>query len=115
MPFKPGDPKPPNSGRKIGSPKKLTVQVRGALEDVGCNPALILASIAMKMENDDNLRREAARDLMPYVFPKLSSVQHLGPGGGPIQHVIDPFEAIRSELARLSERSRTNGHAAEAD
>lgn len=43
--FKPGDPKPPNSGRKPGSVNKLTADVKAALheafEELGGVPSLV--------------------------------------------------------------------------
>lgn len=122
MPFKPGDAKPPNSGRKKGqgdavprvrtegttTPRpKFTREVSERLEVLGLDPISGLARIGIRAEAAGELAiaKSCYAELAQYVYPKRRAVEHSGPGGGPIPISADPFESITRELSRLAERS----------
>jgi len=52
--------------------------------------------------NDPAMRLDAAKAAAPYCHPKLSSIEHSGPDGGPISYVVEaPAEALStSEWAK---------------
>jgi hypothetical protein len=47
MPFKVGAPRPPNAGRKKGTPNSATVELNALLYGMGCDPKQRLALVAM--------------------------------------------------------------------
>ena len=108
MPFVKGQPRPAKAGRKPGSPIKLIRStVTSILESMNCSPVENLAKIANDEKVEVNIRRAANSDLMRYCYPQLRSIEHSGPGGGPIPvTAVDPYDAITRELSRIAERSR---------
>ena len=76
MPFVKGMKRPPGAGRKSGSPTKLSKEVTSRLNELGCDPVGILASLAMDEKVDDGVRRYAAAELMKYSYPRLSAIDH---------------------------------------
>lgn len=76
MAFKKGDAKPVNSGRKAGTPHKKSLFVREILENHGINLAEQIVVRLPKLSALEQVRALTA--LLPYVYPKLSSVEHSG-------------------------------------
>ncbi len=81
MAFTKGTPKPEGSGRKKGTPNKLSATVRERLEELGCDPIEGMAQIAMDKSNTPELRHKAYADIAQYAYPKLKAIEHSGPGG----------------------------------
>lgn len=98
MPFMPGDPKPPGSGRRAGQVSKKTALVRDLVEAIGVCPVTILAHIAsgntvsLGLQTaeeraapfgavtalemiDVGVRARAASDLAGFLYPKLGAVR----------------------------------------
>lgn len=83
------------AGRKKGSATKRTREIADrALED-GLTPLEYMLQIMRadsfhedpKIEAQrEMLRFEAAKASAPYVHPRLATVEHMGAGGGPIDH-----------------------------
>jgi hypothetical protein len=73
------------AGRKAGAPNKATAQQREAIAASGLTPLDYMLSIMRDEENPKDMRLDAANKAAPYVHPKLASVEHSGPGGGPIE------------------------------
>ena len=80
--------------------------MREKLQERGCDPIVGLIEIAENKNASLELRAHCHAKLSRFVYPELRSVEHSGPGGGPIHHAVDPLEAITSELSRLAERNR---------
>lgn len=85
------------AGRPRGARDKLDTTLRERMKEQGADPAEVLAEI-MKTAKDEKLRRAAASDLMPYLYPRLS-VQNIDLGAavdlGPlviVRHQDDPSE-----------------------
>ena len=95
MPFKKGDPKPPGSGRKQGTPNKINAEVAERLAELKCDPVQGLAKIASNPRNDERLRARCYAELLEYCKPKLSRTEHVGAGGTPLFAV----DAIREYMA----------------
>lgn len=71
----------------------------------GCEPAAIMAQIALGEIEDANLdiRLRAASELLQYLEPKYSRLEISGVDGGPVQLDIfeSPAERIEGRLAGL--------------
>ncbi len=76
MRFKKGDKKPPNSGRKAGTPHKKSLLVKEVLENHGINLAEQIVVRLPKLSPLEQVR--ALVQLLPYVYPKLASILHTG-------------------------------------
>src|SRR6516165_3496593 len=95
MPFIKGQPRPPNAGRKKGTPNKKTLE-RMAREDAAkllfekaCANDLPLDYLIRLMRDstqDTHTRLAAARSAAPYCHAQLAAVQHrlVGPDGNAI-------------------------------
>src|SRR5262245_53370926 len=73
-----GSPKTPGSGRVKGTPNKATAAHRQALEAMKVDttdPLSFFMSILKNPKAPYEERKAAARELLPYSHPKLSSVE----------------------------------------
>lgn len=74
-------------GRKKGTPNKrtaaLAARAEAAAQD-GISPLEYLLSVMRDPAAEEKDRLEAAKAAAPYVHPKLSSIEHKGEGGGPL-------------------------------
>lgn len=76
MGFKKGDPRPANAGRKPGSPNKKSMLVKEVLESHGIN---LVDQILVRLPTLDKDKQVAAlTQLLPYVYPKLTNIEHSG-------------------------------------
>ena len=86
MAFEPGNKKPANSGMKKGQFLKKNQEIQDMAAELGCNPAKILMLIAMgdafslnRTEVIDlDKRKEAAKELMPYLYGKRKPIDSEG-------------------------------------
>jgi hypothetical protein len=101
MAFPKGKPRPPNSGRKTGTPNKVNQEfretVRSLLESNSGNVQRWLTLVA-EGDGSEHLRPDPGKalDLMAklaeYAAPKLGRVEHTGADGGPVKYeVVSPF------------------------
>ena len=65
---------PKTGGRKAGTPNRATMSIRDKLAEIGCDPALALAEMAMNPETDRALRAKILADLLPYIAPRLGRI-----------------------------------------
>lgn len=70
-------------GRKKGTPNKKTALVEEKLAEIGVDPLDIMARIAagetLGGETPDiGMRKDAAKDLLQYTYPKRKAVEHSG-------------------------------------
>ena len=73
------------AGRKAGTPNKASIARQKKVAATGITPLDYMLRV-MRNEKADNARRdEMAKAAAPYVHPKLASMQHTGPRGGPVQ------------------------------
>lgn len=61
----------PGAGRPKGAKGKLDLTLRKRLANEGCDPADVLKELLR--HDDDKIQLEAAKALMPYVHPRLST------------------------------------------
>lgn len=73
MPFKPGDPKPPNSGRKPGSMNKKTKTVEEVLNKLGFDPFDALCEMAKTTHGA--LKFQVVKEICQYVYPKKKALE----------------------------------------
>ncbi len=80
--------------RPAGSLGSKTLQAITVLVEKGCDPLAILADIAMGNEVDTSSglqkptleqRKDAAKELCQYIYPKRKAVEHSGIDGDPIE------------------------------
>lgn len=85
--FKPGTPKPKNSGRKKGTPNKRSAELVAAVEEicarVGVQPIESMA-IILRDSRDEALRFQAAKELAGYMYAKRRHVELTSPAGAPV-------------------------------
>lgn len=77
MTFKKGDKKPENSGRKKGTPNKLSLGVDEKLKEKGIDCIDEMLKIADGTENMD-LRFAVYKEIAQYVYPKRKAVELSG-------------------------------------
>ncbi len=71
MPFKPGDPKPPGSGRIKGTKNRATVlKATEVMAALGFNPTEFLVKLANSENLADDLKVKIGLELQGYVQPK---------------------------------------------
>lgn len=94
--------------RPEGSVGRKTLQAIGILAEKGCDPLGILADIAMgtvfykqdgeAMEPSLDQRKDCAKELCQYIYPKRKAVEHTGLDGGEIvitrieRQIVDPAD-----------------------
>jgi hypothetical protein len=74
--FKPGDPKPVNSGRRPGSVNKKSLLVKDILESHGIN--LIEQILVRLPELPREVQVDTLLKLAPYCYPKLAQIEVSG-------------------------------------
>lgn len=77
------------AGRRTGSANKRTAAAKIIAVAQGITPAEVMhkaMEVHYKAKRYDQAA-EIAKDLAPYVHPRLSSVQHAGHDGGPLRLV----------------------------
>lgn len=75
----------PGSGRKKGTPNKRTQDLLGRCQASGVDPFQILLDLASH-SLDETMRFNAARELLPFLYPKRKAIEHSHEGDG--FHVI---------------------------
>ena len=83
--FTKGQPKPANSGRKAGTPNKVTAETRALIHELvlhGAKKGIKLFDRTAKLSPTRALRVLAA--LAEYDVPKLARTEVSGPDGGPL-------------------------------
>jgi hypothetical protein len=103
-----GSPKTPGSGRKKGTPNKVTVQTREALwayiaqcgDDA--NPFRRLVDL-MRTTADEHIIVSCAVALADRLLPKLKAVEVSGDADNPLKLLVEHLESLSEiELQRLA-------------
>lgn len=84
----------PGAGRKAGIKTEKTKRRIAYSEEAaasGVTPLEVMLS-AMRQSYAEGKMKDAAsfaKDAAPYIHPRLATIEHGGPGGGPINHSIE--------------------------
>lgn len=93
------------AGRPQGTLGSKTLQAIGIITAKGCDPLGILCDIAMgsKIQIGATIdevayptldqRRDAAKELCQYIYPKRKAIEHTGKDGDPIEHRVTQTDA----------------------
>lgn len=96
MTFKKGDPRPVSAGRKKGSTNKDSLLVREILDNHGIN---LVDQILVRLKELDKDKQVAAlQNLLPYVYPKLTSIEHSGEINNPYMEMS--LKELEAEVKR---------------
>lgn len=98
---------PKTGGRQKGTPNKSTVAQRKVAE-VAAKLGITPLDYMLKVMADPKvsaLRRDAmAKAAAPYLHARLATMQHTGPGGGPIRAAMVNLDDYKDdELQRLAD------------
>lgn len=86
MPFKPGDPRPENAGRKKGSPNKITKTLESFFDEQGLFlPEKILSEIQEIASPSE--RMKVWLELLQYIYPKRKALEMSGEITNPYAHM----------------------------
>lgn len=87
MPFKKGDPRPPNAGRVGGVPNKATRNARELISVFIDNQAERLNELLDKVEAENGSKAawDCIMSLTEFALPKLARSELTGANGGPIE------------------------------
>ena len=78
----------PGAGRKPGSANKKTEAVQMAVKASGLTPLEYMLMVMRDDAGEPRDRLSAAVAAAPYVHAKLSSIELMGNGGGPIEQSL---------------------------
>lgn len=96
----------PGAGRKKGAPNKASAERQAKVAATGDTPLDYMLKVMRDEKADASRRDDMAKAAAPYVHPKLASMQHSGPNGGPIQTVdITRLKGMTSEELDVLERA----------
>jgi hypothetical protein len=80
---------PKSGGRKPGKLNRATIAKAKAIVDSGLSAVEYLQSVYRNVNAPEDSRRDAAKAAAPYETARLSSIEHVGKGGGPIVQRIE--------------------------
>ncbi|RIY00201.1 hypothetical protein D3218_13015 [Aureimonas flava] len=94
------------AGRRKGAQNKATAQRERDVAKGGDTPLDYMLKVMRNPRADGERRDRMAVAAAPYVHPKLASMQHTGPKGGPIQTVdVAKLKGMTNEELDLLERA----------
>jgi len=90
------------AGRPRGARTQRTREIAERAAKEGLTPleVMLRAMREHAEKNEWDAAAGIAKDAAPYMHPRLASMQHSGPNGGPIQ-TVDLTKASDDDLARL--------------
>lgn len=100
--------KRPGAGRKMGSKSKRLAEITDGSLGRGITPLQYMLQVMRNSRADTKRRDDMAKAAAPFIHPRLATMAHTGPGGGPIQTVDlsklsdDQLAAIEPVLASLA-------------
>lgn len=89
--------KPAGSGRKKGTPNKVTAEIKMLAREHGADAIQALANILVRTDSDA-ARIAAAKELLDRGYGKSTAVQELsGPGGAPLAPPQLVIQSVRDK------------------
>jgi hypothetical protein len=101
MPFQRGQPRPSNAGRRAGTPNRASSDFREKVLRSGLSPVDFLCQTFRDPEQPMHVRVDAAKSIIPYIYPKLSNVDVRSGDGQPMVVQILGF-LLMGRLNRIS-------------
>jgi hypothetical protein len=102
----------PGAGRKGGARSKLDAEARAKAAESGITPLEFFLSIFRDETQPMSLRMDAAKSAAPYMHARLSTVENVGPGGGPIKYEVSWLDCVTENNGVTKKRGRPkSGHA----
>lgn len=90
------------AGRKAGSVNKASAEALEAAKESGETPLEYMLRVMRDSTAEGPRRDDMAKAAAPYLHPKLASIEHSGPNGGPIEHRMRAAKGeLAGKLARL--------------
>lgn len=103
-------------GRTKGTPNKVTARREREIAASGTTPLEHMLKVMRDPKAGDDRRDEMAKAAAPYVHPKLASMAHTGPNGGPVQIAdITRLKGMTAEELKILERALVQIGLAEGD
>ena len=100
--------KQPGSGRKKGTPNKMTQSVIDICAEMGFDPVRGLVQLALTAEDESN-RVTAHKELMKYIYPQRKAVEHSGTIDTGLQSIIESIkDKSEDELTKIAADSRNS-------
>ena len=78
----------PGPGRPKGVANKVTLKREKAIAASGLTPLDYMLSVLRDEDNALDVRLDAAKCAAPYCHPRLATITHNGPDGGPMVFVL---------------------------
>lgn len=115
-------------GRKKGTPNRASIERQAKVAADGATPLdvhIYRMRYHLQRAKDEQGRESAAPELVakelaladdaaknaaPYVHPKLSTIAHTGPGGGPVEILVDLLQQIDGTTRGLPAKGQSGGH-----
>jgi hypothetical protein len=93
-------------GRSKGTPNKATARREREIAKQGQTPLEYMLRVMRDSRASGDRRDKMAISAAPYVHPKLASMQHTGPRGGPIQTVdVTRLKGMTDQELEVLERA----------
>jgi hypothetical protein len=100
--------KRPGAGRPKGAASKANEEARREAAATGETPQQYMLRVMRDEAADTDRRDRMAIAAAPYQHARLTAVEHMGKGGGPIE-----YSDVRDRLAHLVDREAAAGEPAE--
>jgi hypothetical protein len=100
MTFQRGQPRPSNAGRRAGTPNRASSDFREKVLRSGLSPVDFLCQTFRDPEQPMHLRVDAAKSIIPYIYPKLSNVDIHTAGDQPLVVQVLRFAELSVEERR---------------
>lgn len=88
MPWPKGKPRPPNAGRKKGTPNRKTQDLEDLCAAKGINPFELLLEFTGPAPLE--IRFAALKEICQYLYPKRKAIEHSG-------EITNPYMALSLE------------------
>ena len=91
---------PKTGGRSKGTQNRRTLARHEKFVQSGMLPLEYMLSVMRNAKTEAPVRLDAAKAAAPYIHPKLATIAHTGPNGGPVQ-TIDLSKLTHEQLVAL--------------
>lgn len=100
--FQKGMPRPPNAGRKKGTPNKANTELQSRIKKhieekygvVDYDPVLAMAEIAHEKKHPIEIRQKCHSEVAQYFHPKKRAIEVTGADGGPVEMRTELVDGI---------------------